>query len=126
MRAVMMMSLEKTPICLAAGCLPDHAEMAATVESLHANVAGLGGQDHKQGLNHDHGTVDDDTEVDGSHRQQVGTHVVQIETDKGKEQRQRDDARHDDRRAPVFHEEKHDKGDEKDTLQDIVEDGVHG
>ena len=49
-----------------------------------------------------------------------------MQGDEGKEQSQRDDRGHDDRRTPVFHKQQHHKSDKDDTLQDIVHHRAYG
>ena len=100
--------------------------MAAAVERLHTDVARLRREGHKERLNHHHGAVDDDTEIDGTHRQQVGAHAAEVEGNEGKEQGQRNDRSHDDRRTPVFHEQQHHESDEDDALENVVHHGAHG
>ena len=117
---------EKHRLGFAARCLTYHAEVAAAVEGFHADATRLGREGYEEGLNHDDGTIDDDTKVDGTHRQQVGAHATEVQTDEGKKQGQGDDGGHDDSGAPVLHEQQYDERDEDDTLQDIVHHGAHG
>ena len=87
------------------------AVLAHFVERGHAHPACLAVEGHKDGLNHDHGTVYDNAKINGAHRQEVGTHVVEVKTHKGKEQRKRYDRSHNEGGAPVAHEEEHHQSD---------------
>ena len=46
---------------------------------------------HDNTLHNDHGTVDDDAEVDGTQTHEVGPHTEDTHEDKGEEQRERND-----------------------------------
>ena len=100
--------------------------MAAAVEGFHTDAARLSRESHEECLDHHHGSVDDDTEVDGTHREQVGAHAAEVQSNEGEKQGQRDDGCHDDRGAPVLHEQQHHEGDEGDSLQNVVHHRTHG
>ena len=91
----------------------------------HAYFAGVGVECHKQSFDHYYRSVDDDTEVDGPHGNQVGTHSLYMETDKGKEQRQRHHNGHVDGSTPVGHEQKYDDGHQDKSFDQVVQHGVY-
>ena len=76
------------------------------------------GQMPEHVLDHDDGGVDDQAEIDGAERQQVGRVAAHHEDQDGEAQRERDRRRHDDRAAeraqeqPLHHEHQHHAEDE--------------
>ena len=72
---------------------------------------------------HQHdGAIDEDAEVDGAHRNQIGGQPDQLQPDEGGEQRERDDRRHDQRTAKAAQKEP-DHGDHQQrTKQKVVVD----
>ena len=77
-------------------------------------------------LHHDDGGVDDDAEVDGADRQQVGGFPAQHRDDDGQEQRHRDRRRDDQRAAQVAEKHPLDQEDQRDAEQHVVQHGVDG
>ncbi len=74
-------------------------------------------------LDHDHGRVDEDAEVDGADRQQVGGDMLQVETDEGEHQRQRDGRGDDQSGAEIVEEEDEDDDDEEHASEQVFLDG---
>ena len=107
------------------GDFPNQSELQLFVEFFHAYFAGVGVECHKQSFDHYYRSVDDDTEVDGPHGNQVGTHSLNMKTDKGKEQRQRYHNGHVDGSTPVGHEQKYDDGHQDKPFNQVVQHGVY-
>ena len=72
------------------------------------------------GLDDDHGAVDDDAEVDRAHREQVRRHAARVQVDERREQRERDERRHDERRAQVEQEDEQHQRDQQRALEQVV------
>ena len=77
-------------------------------------------------LDHHHGAVHQDAEVDRADRQQVGGNVLQVQADEGEEQRQRNRHGHDQPGAQVVEEEDQDHDDQQHAAQQVVLDGAGG
>src|SRR3977135_2637319 len=77
-------------------------------------------------FHHDHGGIDDDAEVDGAHRQQVGRFAAQHQDHHGEEQRERDGGRDDQRAAQVAQEQPLDQEDQDHTHHHVVQHGAGG
>ncbi len=77
-------------------------------------------------LNHDHRAVDDDTEVHRAKRQQVGWNTHPGQPDEGRQQRQRDDQRHDRRGAHVGQEQVQHRHHQQRAFHQVAEHGVQG
>ena len=77
-------------------------------------------------LDHHHGAVHEDAEVDGADGEQVGRHVREVEADEREEQRERDRRGDDEARADVVQEEDQDDDHQHDAAQQVVLDGAGG
>ena len=76
-------------------------------------------------FHHDDGAVDDDAEIDGADRQQVGGFAPHHRDDHRKEQRHRNGGRDDQRAAQIAEEHPLDQEDQRDAEQHIVQHGLH-
>ena len=76
-------------------------------------------------LHHDHRRVDDDAEIDGADRQQIGGFPAQHRDDHGQEQRDRNRRRDDQRAAQVAEEHPLDEEDQRDAEQHVVQHRSH-
>ena len=76
-------------------------------------------------FHHDDGAVDDNAEIDGADRQQIGGIAAQHRDDDRKEQRDRNGGRHDQRAAQVAEENPLDQEDQRDAEQHVVHHGAH-
>ena len=77
-------------------------------------------------LHHDHRAVDHHAEIKRAQRQQVGRDMTQIKTDGGKQQRERNGERNDQRAANIPQEEKENDHHQDDALGQIVQNRVGG
>ncbi len=75
-------------------------------------------------LHHDDGGIDDDAEIDGADRQQIGGFPAQHRDDDGEEQRHRNGRRDDQRAAQIAQEHPLDQEDQRDAEQHVVQHGV--
>ena len=71
-------------------------------------------------LHHDHCPVDDDPEVDRAEREQVGGHPAELQVEKGTEERERDDERHDEGRPQAHQEDADHEHDEQRAEHEVV------
>ena len=77
-------------------------------------------------FHHDDGAVDDDAEIDGSDRKQIGGHVVGMQDDEGKQKRQRNGQRDDDCGADADQEKDQHNQDQHHAAQQVVFDRIRG
>src|SRR5581483_11423817 len=89
-------------------------------------VARVMGQMAEDVLHHDDGAVDDDAEVDGADRQEIGGVAAQHRDNDGEKQRHRNGRGNDQRTAQVAEEYPLDEEDEHDAEQHVVQHRVHG
>ena len=75
-------------------------------------------------LHHDHGGIDDQPEIDGADRQQVGGFAAQHQDDDGKEQRERNGRADDQRAAQIAEEYPLQQHDQEDADHHVVQHGV--
>ena len=76
-------------------------------------------------LDHDDRAIDHHAEVQCAERKQIGGNMVEVEADGGKQQRERDGERNDDRPSHVAQEDEENDGDEDDAFGEIVLDGLN-
>src|SRR5262249_28728801 len=95
-------------------------------EGRDQRLVGIPLPQHEHVLHDDHRRVDDDPEVDGAHRDQVGGYALQVEEEERPEQRQRDDGGHDERGTPVAQAEEQEQheDDQRDALDHVATDRV--
>ena len=84
------------------------------------------GQVTEDVLGHDDGPVDDDPEVDGSQRKQVGRDPAEIHEDEREQERQRDREGDDEGRAQVVEEEREQHDDERGAFDEVAQHGGDG
>ena len=72
----------------------------------------------------DHRGIDDDAEIDGADRQQIGVLAAQDQDDDAEEQRERNVAADDDRAAQVAEEQPLDEEDQQAAEEQIVQHGA--
>src|SRR6185369_13737879 len=77
-------------------------------------------------LHHDHGAVDDNAEIDGADRQQVGGVAAHHRNQHGEEQRHGNSRGHNQRAAQVAEEYPLDHEDQRDAEQHVVHHRAHG
>ena len=76
-------------------------------------------------LHHDDGAIDDNAEIDGADRQQIGRIPAQDRDDNREEQRDRNGRRHDQRAAQIAEKYPLNEEDERDAEQHIVHHGAY-
>ncbi len=94
--------------------------------SVPAAVAIAAAQMAHDVFDHDHRAIDHHAEIERAQRQQVGRNMVQVEADRGEQQRERNGERHDERAAKVAEEQKQNHGNQNDALGQVVQHGVRG
>jgi hypothetical protein len=77
-------------------------------------------------FHHDDGAIDDDAQIDGADRQQIGGIAAQDRNDDGKQQCNRDGRGYDQRAAQIAEKDPLNEEDEGDAEQHIVHHGAHG
>jgi hypothetical protein len=77
-------------------------------------------------LDHDHGAVDQNAEVDGSQRQQIGRDLGVMHEDKGQQQRHGNRQRHDQRRARAAQEQQQHQGHDDHAFGQGLAHGMRG
>jgi len=77
-------------------------------------------------LDHDHGAVHQDAEVDGAQRQQVGRNLRVMHEDEGQQQCHGNGQRHDQRRARAAQEDQQHQGDDDQAFGQGLAHGVGG
>ena len=77
-------------------------------------------------FHHDHGGVDDQSEIDRADREQVGGFAAQHQDDDGKEQRERDRGADDQRASEIAEEDPLQQHDQEDPDHHVVQHGVGG
>src|SRR5882672_10826015 len=77
-------------------------------------------------FHHDDGGVDDDAEIDGAQRQQVGVFAPQHQYYDGKEKRERNVGADDDGASEIAEENPLDQEDQQATKPQIVQHGMRG
>ncbi len=87
--------------------------------------AGMRQQTHDI-FDHDDGALDDHAEIERAQREQVGRDVPQIEAQAGKQKRERNGERDDQRAAKVAEEDEQNDRDQDDSLGQVVEHGMRG
>ena len=105
--------------------MPDNPHLAHHVKGRHPHLTSFPVECDKQPLHHHDRPVDNDAEVYRPHREQIRTHPHRPEADEGKEQRQRYDDRHHDRRTPVRHKNQHNESHQQDSLYQVASHRMH-
>src|ERR1019366_8400579 len=77
-------------------------------------------------LNHYHSAVHHHAEIQCSQRQQIGGNMLEVQTDRRKQQRKRDGCGNDQRSPDIPEEEKQDDDNQRHALPQIVQYGVAG
>ena len=77
-------------------------------------------------LDHDHGAVDDDAEIDGADGKQIRGDVVRVKHDEGEEQRERNGEGDDDGGAEADQEENQDDQNQDHAAKQVGFDRVGG
>ena len=72
-------------------------------------------------FHHHHRAVDDHAEVQRAEGEQVGRDIAQVQADRGKQQRERDGQRHDQRAAQIAQENEQDNNDQDDAFGQVVQ-----
>ncbi len=83
------------------------------------------GQLHHQRLDQHHRTIDDDTEVHRTERNEVGGNAACVHQDESEQQGQRDDGCHRQRRIPVAQEQNEDGDHQYRTDNQVLGDGMY-
>jgi hypothetical protein len=91
-----------------------------------ANRAPALGQMAEDVLDHDHGGIDDQAEIDRADRQQVRRLAAHHHDQDGEEQGERDRRRDDDRAAQIAQEQPLHEEDQDHALDHVVQHGVGG
>ena len=77
-------------------------------------------------LHHHHRAFHHHAEIERAQREQVGGNVVQVQADRGEQQRERNGQRHDQRAAGVAQEQEQDQRHQHDAFGQVVQHRVGG